>query len=100
MITVDFEKERKIFATQLFRIMELRGVKAKELADELGVGVSTIYFWSRHQGFPRVELLIALSRCLKAPIDAFFDEDWKDETNRRRSTKRDPGRSRGYNETH
>jgi transcriptional regulator with XRE-family HTH domain len=93
MITVDFEKERKIFATQLFRIMELRGVKAKELADELGVGVSTVYFWSRHQGFPRVELLIALSRFLKVPIDAFFDEGWKDETNRRRSAKRAPGRS-------
>ena len=74
MITVDFEKERKIFATQLFRIMEKRGIKAKELADELGVGVSTVYFWSR-------------------PIDAVVDEGWRDETNRRGSTKRAPGRS-------
>jgi transcriptional regulator with XRE-family HTH domain len=47
-----------------------RGLSAAEVADEVGVSSSSIYFWETDHCRPRDENLSALCKALKLPIRA------------------------------
>lgn len=50
-----------------------RGLTAAEVAEEIGVSQSSIYFWETDRVRPRDENLTALCKVLKLPIRATRD---------------------------
>jgi len=55
----------------LRRIMDMRGVTAKEVQEYLGLGcVQSVYRWIDGINMPTIDNLYALSELLQVPIDA------------------------------
>ena len=54
----------------LRRIMDIRGITAKEVQEYLGLGcVQSIYRWIDGNNMPTIDNLYALSELLQVPID-------------------------------
>ena len=54
----------------LRRIMDMRGVTAKDVQDYLGLGcVQSVYRWLDGVNMPTIDNLYALSKLLNVPID-------------------------------
>ena len=55
----------------LRRIMDMRGVTAKDVQEYLGLGcVQSVYRWTDGVNMPTIDNLYALSELLQVPIDA------------------------------
>ena len=53
------------------RIMDKRGITAKEVQEYLGLGcVQSVYRWTDGTNMPTIDNLYALSELLQVPIDA------------------------------
>jgi transcriptional regulator with XRE-family HTH domain len=58
------------FARYLRDARAKRGLSVTEVADQVGVSTSSIYFWETYHCRPRDENLSALCKVLKLPIRA------------------------------
>ena len=57
--------------SNLRRIMDMRGVTAKDVQEYLGLGcVQSVYRWIDGNNMPTIDNLYALSELLQVPIDA------------------------------
>ena len=55
----------------LRRIMDMRGITAKDVQEYLGLGcVQSVYRWTDGVNMPTIDNLYALSELLQVPIDA------------------------------
>ena len=55
----------------LRRIMDVRGITAKDVQEYLGLGcVQSVYRWTDGTNMPTIDNLYALSELLQVPIDA------------------------------
>ena len=55
----------------LRRIMDMRGITAKDVQEYLGLGcVQSVYRWLEGKSMPTIDNLYALSELLQVPIDA------------------------------
>lgn len=66
---------KKETGVNLRRIMDMRGVKPKDIQEYLGFGcVQSVYRWLDGVSMPTVDNLYALSKMLQVPMDQLFAE--------------------------
>lgn len=65
---------REIFAANLERLMEERGIRQTELATRLGVAKSVISHWKNGSRFPEAKYLDALATALHVSPSELFRE--------------------------
>lgn len=62
--------DKKETGINLRRIMDARGISAKDMQNYLGLGcVQSVYRWLEGENMPTIDNLYALSELFKVPID-------------------------------
>ena len=63
--------DKRKTGVNLRRIMDMRGIKVKDVQEYLGLGcVQSVYRWTKGVTMPSIDNLYALSELLQVPIDA------------------------------
>lgn len=67
------QEQREIFATNLKRIMEKRGITQADIVDKLGITSSTASDWVNARKYPRVDKMQMLAELLKVSLTDLRD---------------------------
>ena len=64
-----FDSQTYRYPTMLKQIMELRGIRYDEFADNLGIGRSTLYLYANGKRVPPVDIAIFMADILGLRLD-------------------------------
>ena len=64
---------RKIFADNLSRLLEERGLEQQRVASDLNISTSTLSAWVTGQRFPRADIMQSLAQYLHVTVSELVD---------------------------
>lgn len=58
----------------IYRVIEMRGMSVRKVANELGVDLKIVYRWVHGKGLPSAENLYYLAKLLHTDMEVFIAE--------------------------